>query len=108
MLMRGAGAFRTVRGMETLEPGPDPADAEPLVEVTRIAKNRWQASFPEDVDELLGDAYDDLEDVLGAVAGVTNAFMEDRDLAIVDTRAGVTGEDLERNLAHALSGMLRQ
>lgn len=78
---------------------------EPWVGVAPTGRGQWQASFPDDIDRRLGAAYPDLEDVLASVEGVTGAVMEDRDSALVTTRRGVDGADLQRRLTAAVAAL---
>lgn len=87
------------RGAHPEQREPDP------VEVTEMAADQWQVSFPEDVHARLGDAYSELEDVLAGVDGVTEALVEDRDRALVRTRRGVDRADLERRLTQAVEAL---
>jgi hypothetical protein len=84
---------------------PPEQEAE-LVEVTEIGPGRWQVSFPEDIDALLGSAaYADLEDALAGVEGVTAAVMEDRDRALLDTGSGIDRADLEHRLTRTVRAL---
>jgi hypothetical protein len=89
----------------SLASGTDGALEEPLVEVTSIGRRRWQVSFPDDVDERLGARYADLEDVLRAVEGVTEAIMEDRDRAVVSTGHGMDRAELQHRLAQVIEAL---
>lgn len=78
---------------------------EPWVSLAPAGRRRWQVTFPDDVDQRLGNAYPDLEDLLNAVSGVTEAIMEDRDCALVTADRGVTQDDLEQRLEEAVAGL---
>lgn len=83
-----------------------PAQDEPWVEVTSIGQRRWQVSLPEDIDDRLGAAaYASLEDRFGAVDGVTEAVMEDRDRAVVSTRHGMDRAELQHRLAQVIEAL---
>ncbi|MCY4727319.1 hypothetical protein NYO98_13610 [Nocardioides sp. STR2] len=85
---------------------PRPEQAAEVVEVTAVDRGRWQVSFPEDIDTLLGSAaYADLEDALAGVEGVTAAVMEDRDRALLSTGEGVDRADLEQRLGRAVDAL---
>ena len=82
-------------------PVDDPAVGQdvPLVELTALGGGRWQVSFPEDIDDVLGAAaYASLEERLAGVDGVTSALMEDRDRALLSTRSGMDESQLELQL----------
>lgn len=80
-----------------------------LVEVTGTGRGQWQVSFPEDIDERLGQAaYADLEDALAGVDGVDEAVMEDRDRAILRTRDGLDRADLEHHVTRAVERLARR
>lgn len=88
---------------------PRPEQHVDLVEVTGTGRGRWQVSFPEDIDERLGQAaYADLEDALAGVDGVDEAVMEDRDRAILRTRDGLDRADLEHHVTRAVERLARR
>jgi hypothetical protein len=109
---KGPGRLRSVveHSLAQLPAAGSPRSEPPveLTEVTKTGRGRWQVSFPEDIDERLGPAaYAGLEDALAGLDGVDEALMEDRDRAILRTRAGIDGTDLEHRVARAVEQLAR-
>lgn len=105
------GRLRSVveHGLAQLPDAARPERDVGLVEVTGTGRGRWQVSFPEDIDELLGPAaYADLEDTLAGVDGVDEAVMEDRDRAVLRTRDGLDRADLEHHVTRVVERLARR